>query len=86
MEANSPSDDHVRLMVEAWHPIKESGNYVETKERCIKSETAQVKQLVVNDMNDNSQPDDHGRLVEELLQPDEQLVNDMKIDTGIHQL
>ena len=32
---------------------------------------------------DNSQPDDHGRLVEELLQPDEQLVSDLKIDTGI---
>ena len=32
---------------------------------------------------DNIQPYDHGKLVEELLQPDRQLVSDIKADTDV---
>ena len=40
---------------ESWHSIKESVNYVETDKRCIKSEIAQVEQLVDNDVEAKSQ-------------------------------
>ena len=41
-EAKDSGDDHEKLAEESWHPSIKSVNYVETNEKCIKGEVAQV--------------------------------------------